>query len=152
MSIIDYIANKYCDALAPQCSKRGCRLRLDNFSGYVILKGRMLCVVHKACSYIIFVENNSVIIGIVEFKSRNALPCDIKEKLINCSTAALDILKESGVDLSKYDFYHIVVVKKWRPHEYKILAKMTLTIKGRKYPILLGNNDISFRDLVSSLE
>jgi len=152
MSIIDCIKDNYCDAAVSHCAEKECKLRLTGLDNYVILKGEKICKDRKICDHIIFVGNDLILIIVVEFKSRNARPREIEEKLVNCSRAAVDILeKRVGVDSPpKFEFYHLVVVRNWRPHEYRRIVNTKLTIRGKRYDIIPKARDVSLFDLLSN--
>ena len=107
-----------------------------------------ICKSRKICDHIIFVGNDCVTIVIVEFKSRNARPSEIEKKLVNCSMTALNILEKLG-NLPKYEFYHIVIVKSWRPHEYRKIVNMNFTIKGKRYSIIPKTKKVFLSELIS---
>jgi len=94
MQILNCIKNNYNNAVVTRCSEKGCELRLDGLKNYVVLKGEVICHDRKICDYIIFKINSSIIIGIVELKSKTAHPGEIEEKLTNGSKMALNILTE----------------------------------------------------------
>lgn len=150
MSIIDCIKDNYCDAVVSRCAEKECKLRLIGLDNYVILKGEKICKYRKICDHIIFIGNDLISIIVVEFKSRNVRPSEIEEKLINCSIAAVDILeKRVGVDsLPKFEFYHLVVVRNWRPHEYRKIVNTKLTIRGKRYDIIPKARNVSLFDLL----
>lgn len=151
MSIIECIKSKWCDAVVSHCSEGGCKLIFAGLRNYAILKGEKICKGHKICDHIIFVGNDLVTIVIVEFKSRNAHPREIEKKLVNCSIAALNILENLG-DLPRYEFCHIVIVKSWRPHEYRKIVNMNFTIKGKKYSIIPKAKKVVLSELTSWIE
>lgn len=148
MSIIECIKSKWYEAVVPHCSERGCKLILTGLVNYAILKGEKICKGRKICDHIIFVGNDLVTIVLVEFKSRNARPSEIEKKLVNCSMAALNILEKLG-SLPKYEFYHIVIVKNWRPHEYRKIVNMNLTVKGKRYSIIPKTKKVFLSELIS---
>jgi len=150
MSVIDHIKSKCCDAVVSHCSEKGCTLKLTGLSNFVILKGEKLSKNRKICDHVIFIGNDRTIIVIVEFKSRNARPSEIEKKFTNCSTAALDILEKC--DSPQYEFYHIVIVRNWRPHEYRKIVNMSLAIRGKRYPIIPLAKEVSLSDVLSRFQ
>jgi len=106
----------------------------------------------KICDHLIFVGNKFIIIVIVEFKSRNAKPSEIEKKLTNCSMAALNILERCSDIPPKCEFYHIVIVRNWRPHEYRKIVNMNVTVRGKRYSIIPKTKDLVLSDLISEFE
>ncbi|MGD2247085.1 MAG: hypothetical protein PVF58_01680 [Candidatus Methanofastidiosia archaeon] len=149
MVIFDCIKEKYCDAIVLNCAEKGCKIDLREIENYIILKGEKICKNRKICDHIIFIGNNSITIVIVEFKSKNAKSSEVEEKLYNCSNYALEILEKYTDGSFTYDFYHYVVVKSWRPPEYRKIVNTRLNIRGRRYNIIPGRLEVSLANSIS---
>jgi len=133
MSIINCIEHNFKNAIIPKCSEHGCSLKLDDLSNYVVLKGENVCKSQPICDCIIFLENTNII-GIIELKSKTAHSSEIEAKLTNGSKIALEILKMCN-DI-KCKFYHIVLAKRWRSSEYRVITQKKIKIEGKKYNII----------------
>ena len=147
MSIIDCIKRKFTHAIIPCCSERNCKLGLDGLSNYVILKGEKICQGRKICDCIIFTGN--VIIGVAELKSKTVHWSEIEKKLTNGSEFALQILNKAGGRGIRFEFYHLVLCKSWRPPEYKVITSRKIIVRGKKYNILPKRCGVSFRKVIS---
>lgn len=118
---------------------------------YIILKGERICKNRKICDHVILIGNSIIKIVIVEFKSKNAKSSDIERKLYNCSIIALDIREKCIGGSPTWDFYHYVVVKSWRPPEYRKIVNTRLSIRGKKYNIIPETERVSLADSMSNL-
>lgn len=150
MTTIDCIKSNFTNTIVARCSEKGCKLRLNGLSDYIVLKGERICQDRKICDCIIFVRNNRII-GIVELKSRTAHPSEIKEKLINGSIIALDILEKCR-DKQNYEFYHLVLSKSWRPPEYRVIISRRIIVRGKRYDIIPKRCGVSFSAVISDLK
>jgi hypothetical protein len=149
--LINCIRSKFNDAAVPNCSERGCDLKLGNFNDSVVLKGERICRDRKMCDCIIFAEKGKIIIGIVELKSKSADPDEIEEKLINGSNVSLEILKACH-EQTIFDFYPIVLSESWRRSEYRIIKKINIRIMGRKCWIIPGKCGVSLSEIISGYQ
>ena len=132
MPVIDCIKGNFTNAIIARCSDMGCRLRLNGLSNHVVLKGERICKDRRICDCIIFTRDNCIIIGIAELKSKTAHSSEIVEKLTNGSEIALDILEECSDNRMEFEFYHLVLCKRWRPSEYKVIINKKIIIRGKK--------------------
>jgi len=147
MPVINYIKSNFADAVIPRCSEMGCKLRLNGLSNYVVLKGESLCKDRRICDCIIF--TGGIIIGIAELKSKTAHSSEIEEKLTNGLEIALNILEECRDNDIKFEFYHLVLAKKWHSSEYKVLTRKKIVVKGKRYDIIPKRCEISFSEVIS---
>ena len=152
MQVISRIKRDFSKGLAKNCSERGCRLRLNGLSNRVILKGEKICEDHKVCDFILFVNNNHIIIGIVELKSKTVHPSEVVEKLTNGSEIALNILGKSTNKPITVNFYHLVLAKGWRPFEYKVITSKKIIVREQKYHIIPKRCRVFFSTIISSLK
>ena len=136
---IDRIKSELSNAVRRGCSDRGCRLRLDGLGDHVVLKGEDLYQDRMArkppmCDCIIFVVNASIIVGIVELKSKTVDANQIERKLTNSSRAALDILSKYADRHAKTEFYYVVLCKRWRTIENRAVKnrKIRATSESRR--------------------
>ena len=150
MSVIDRIRNNFTNAIIHRCSEMGCRLRLNGLSNRVVLKGERICQDRRICDCIIF--TGSIIIGIVELKSKTANSSEIEEKLTNGSEIALNILERCCDNDIKFEFYHIVLAKKWRSSEYKAINSRKIVVRGKRYDIIPKRCGVSFAAIISSFK
>jgi hypothetical protein len=149
MLYIDRIKSRFAHALRRGCSEKRCTLRLQGLGNYAVLNGERICPDRKMCDCIIFVANGSVIIGIVELKSKTAHSSDIAEKLTNSSETALDILQrcaDSGVD---FRLCHLALSKKWKTIELRKIRKERVRIRGKVYSIITKRCGVSFSTVIS---
>ena len=153
---MDRIKSDYTHALRRRCSERGCTLRLGGLGNHIVLKGEELYSDRQKrrlpmCDCIIFVADGSIIIGIVELKSRTADPDQIEKKLTNSSRIALDILGKYLDSLIEPEFYHIVLCKKWRTAEHTAIRNRKIKVRGksRKYDIITDHCGVSLSTVIS---
>jgi len=146
MSVIDCIKNNFTNAIIPRCSERSCRLKLNSLSNYVVLKGERICQDRRICDCIIFTRE--IIIGIVELKSKTAHSSEIEEKLTNGSEIALNILESCSNNGIKFEFYHLVLAKKWHSSEYKVITSRKIVVRGKRYHVIPKRCGISFSAII----
>jgi len=147
MSILESIENNFTYAIIKRCSETGCELRLNNLTRYIVLKGENICRDEKICDCIIFLED--ILIALVELKSRTAKAGSVVEKLTNGSLVAINIL-ESYLDKTiRLNFYHIVLCKRWRVSEYRVITSRKISIRGKTYDIIAKRCGVSLSELIS---
>lgn len=153
---MDRIKSDFAHALRRRCSERSCILRLGGLGNHLVLKGEELCPDRQSrrlpmCDCIIFVADGSIIIGIVELKSKTADPDQIEKKLINSSRIALDVLDKYLDSRIEPEFYHIVLCKKWRTVEHGAITSRKIKVRGksRKYDIITDHCGSSFSTIIS---
>lgn len=154
---MDRIKSDFAHALRRRCSERGCTLRLGGLGNHVVLNGEELRPDRQSrrlppvCDCIIFVADGSIIVGIVELKSRTADPGQIEKKLTNSSRMALDILQNYIDRRIEPEFYHIVLCKKWRTAEHGAITNRKIRVrgKGRKYDIITDHCGVSLSTVIS---
>jgi hypothetical protein len=151
MAVINRIKKNHTNATIPRCSEIGCHLRLNGLNNYVVLKGEKICKDRKICDCIIFTSDNYITVGIVELKSKTIHSSEIVEKLTNGLKTALDILEECNDDCMRYEFYHIVLCKRWRTAEYEVITHRKIQVKGKRYNIIPKKCGISFSNVISGL-
>lgn len=149
MQVIDCIKDRFSYAVIGCCSEKNCELVLKGLNNYVVLKGEKLLPDRKSCDCIIFESDNYFIIGIVELKSKTVHASDILEKLSNSSIPPLKILEQCDESNLDFQFYPIVLAKKWHPSEFKVLSNKRITIRGKKYSIILKRCGIFFTQIIS---
>lgn len=152
MLVIDCVKSKFTNAIITRCSEMGCRLKLDGLSNYVILKGERICQDRRICDCIIFIRDDSIIIGIVELKSKTAHSSEIEEKLTNGSLIALKILERCCDNSVKFEFYHLVLSKSWYSSEYMVIISRKIRVRGKKYEIIPKRCGVSFSKVISCLK
>ena len=150
MSVIDCIKNNFTNAIVPRCFEMGCMLNLNGLSNHVVLKGETICQNRRICDCIIFTEG--IIIGIVELKSRTAHSSEIEEKLTNGSEIALNILDKCSNNDMKFEFYHLVLAKKWHSSEYKVITSRKIVVRGKRYHVIPKRCGISFSAIISDFK
>jgi len=152
MPVINRIKIDFSNAIVASCSERGCKLRLNGLSNRVVLKGERICKDRRICDCIIFTRDNCIIIGIVELKSKTIHSSEIVEKLTNGSEIALNILEECSDKRIKFDFYHLVLCKRWHTSQYKVIISKKIIVRGKKYGIIPKRCGVSFSTVISSLK
>ena len=150
MQVIDCIKDNFTNAIIPRCSEMGCMLKLNGLSNHVVLKGEIICQDRRICDCIIFTEG--IIIGIVELKSRTAHSSEIEEKLTNGSEIALNILDKCSNNDMKFEFYHLVLAKKWHSSEYKVITNRKIVVRGKRYHVIPKRCGISFSAIISDFK
>ena len=145
---IDCIKDNFANAIISRCSEESCELKLNNLSNYVVLKGEGICTDRRMCDCIIFTEGICIIIGIVELKGKTAHANEIVEKLANASEIALDILENCSENL-KYEFYHLVLCKRWRTSEYMVITNRKIRVRGKRYDIIPKSCGVSFSAVIA---
>lgn len=151
MPVIDRIKSDFTNVVVSSCSERGCTLRLDGLSNHVVLKGERTCKDRRICDCIIFTRDNCIIIGIVELKSKTIHSSEIVEKLTNGSEMALNILEKCSDISIEFEFYHLVLCKRWHTSQYKVIISKKIIVRGKRYGIIPKRCGVSFSTVISSL-
>lgn len=146
---IERIKSDFAHAFRSRCSESGCTLRLDGLSNRVVLKGEELYQDRKMCDCIIFIVDDSVIIGIVELKSKTVRTSEVADKLINSSEIALDILEKYADRHMKPIFRHILLHKGLNDSERRKIERSRINVRGRKYDIITKRCGTSLYMLIS---
>jgi len=156
MSVIDCINIEFADKTIKRCSEKGtgCKLKLNTSYEHVILKGEKICSNRKICDCIIFVnQNNTLIVGIVELKSKHIGASGIKEQLTNGSKSALKILKECPDTYNESEFYPIVLAKGWgRASKHAMIRNAKIQFGSKKRRIITKKCGDSFLEIISQLK
>ena len=156
MSVIDCINIEFADKTIKRCSERGtgCKLKLDASYEHVILKGEKICNDRKICDCIIFVnQNDTIIVGIVELKSKHIDASAIEEQLTNGSKIALKILKKCPDTYSESNFYPIVLAKGWgRASKHAVMKNIKIQFGSKKRRIITKKCGDSFLEIISQLK
>jgi len=146
---INCVKSNFTHALETRCSDKGCELKLFGLKNYIVLKGEDLCQSRRICDCIIFKVHSYIIVGIVELKSKTAHSSEVVEKLTNGSNVALDILEKCSDKHMKFEFYHIVLCKRWTSSEYRVIISRKITVRGKRYNIMLKRCGVSFSEIIS---
>jgi len=153
---IDRIKSDLAHALRRGCSERSCTLTLQRLGKHVVLNGEKILQDRQdrrspMCDCIIFVTDGSIIVGIVELKSKTADPGQIERKLTNSSRIALDIVERYTDSRMKIRFYHLVLCKRWRPIEYRAITSKRIKVRGseERYSIIARRCGIAFSTVIS---
>ncbi len=156
MSVIDCINIKFADKKIERCSEKGtgCKLKLNASYEHSIIKGEKICNDRKICDCIIFVNyDNTLLIGIVELKSKHIDASDIKEKLTNGSEIALKILEECPDTCNTSEFYPIVLAKGWgRASKHAMIRDAKIQFGSERRRIITKKCGDSFLDIISQLK
>jgi len=152
MSVIDCINIECADEQIEHCSEKGCKLKLDASYEHIILKGEKICSDRKICDCIIFVnQNDDLIVGIVELKSRSIHSSEIEEKLKNGSEIAVKILEKCPDLYNDSEFYHIVLAKGWRSSEHANMRNTKIRFRNKRYNIITKKCGDSLFEITSQL-
>lgn len=133
---IDRIRSDFPHALRRHCSERGCTLRLDGLRNRVVLKGEEICQDRKMCDCIIFVVNSSVIIGIVELKSKTVHTSEVADKLTNSSEIAFGIFEKYADKHTKPRIHYLLLHKGLDPSEHRKIQKRRIEVRGEERNIV----------------
>ena len=146
---IKSIREKYAHAVRCKCEESGCRLGLKNLAEYVILRGDNLCSDQRMCDCIVFHARRSIIIGVVELKSKTVHARTVVKKLQNSSKMASTIMGECFGEHQQFEILPIVLAKSWAPVEMRILARGKTRVKGKKQDILMRRCGEDFSGIMS---
>ena len=145
---IDRIKSNFAKAIVKGCSESGCTLELADLGKHVVLKGEKIHADRKMCDCIIFVVNDSVIIGIVELKSKTVHSSEVIKKLANSSEVALNVLEKCTDNHADSRLYHIVLCKRWKIVELKNMKK-GLKVRGKDHNIITKRCGVPFSTVIS---
>ena len=144
MSAIDCIKDNYITAIINSCAEKGCKLELNDLEEHIVLKGEKILQDRKMCDCIIFLKH---VVGFVELKSKTVHATEVVEKLTNGTKAAIDIL-EGCNNSTDFNFFHIVLAKKWNSSEYRVITKKKIKIRGKRYDIIPKKCGTSFCQII----
>lgn len=151
MPSLDQIRTTYPAAKIASCRERDCELRLDGLRTFLVLKGERLTRDRRVCDCIVFAKlNRIVVVGLIELKHRIAHASEVREKLINASEIAFDILRACGTPENEFEFIHVVLATRWSSSEYRAIVGRKLRIRGQTFNIRAKGCGTSFRSLISS--
>lgn len=151
MPLVHRIKAKFPHARLAGCKESGCELRLRSLKNHIVLKGEKLCQGRRMSDCVIFVEGVCLIIGIVELKSKTIHATEVLEKLTNTSDVALNVLGQCRPAASAQVFYHLVLAKRWRTSEYKVITRRRVMVSGKKYHVIPARCGTSFSAVISKL-
>jgi hypothetical protein len=156
MAVIDCINIEFADKTIKRCSEKGtgCKLKLNTSYEHVILKGEKICSDRKICDCIIFVnQNDTIIVGIVELKSKHIDASAIEEQLTNGSKIALKILKKCPDTYNESNFYPIVLAKGWgRASKHAVMKNIKIQFGSERRRIITKKCGDSFLEIISQLK
>ena len=117
-----------------ECKEKGCRINCDKnkFRHLVIFKGeKIVKKLHKnikICDCFIYCAiGNSLIVALVELKSKSIKPSKIEEKFrnsvekIRCMIDLCD-----GINTTKIKFFPILLYKSVNPIDIKVISALTI--------------------------
>ena len=145
---MDGIKRDFAHALRSRCSENRCTLGLAGLRERVILKGDNIHQDRRMCDCIVFMVDDSVIVGIVELKGKTVHASEIIDKLANSSEVALKIIEKYAANHIRPEFYHLVLSLSQRGIELKKIKK-GIRVRGRKHEITSRRCGTSFSDVIS---
>jgi hypothetical protein len=74
----------------------------------------------------------SLLIALIELKSKNYHADDVKEKMENCRQMTEYVLKDMGIELKICNLNLFLVCQTNRPSEYKSLQRTYINFYGKK--------------------
>jgi len=104
------------------------------------------------CDCIIFVVNSSVIIGIVELKSKTVRTSEVADKLTNSSEIALDISEKYADKRVKPTFHHLLLHRGLDGSERRKIGRSRVRIRGKAYDIKTKRCGTSFSAVISDFK
>ena len=128
---IDRVKSLYDNAHITKCCESGCSVKVDNIRPCVILKGEKLAyIIHgnseKACDCIVFTGSTSIVIIMVELKSRLTTTKGILEKFENSANIICQILKK--LEIKDYKISAVLASKSF-PHHPSLYHGLLRKIK-----------------------
>lgn len=91
-----YIEDAFSDAMVVKCEERSCLLDLQDISQRIVIKGEKVCR-DKICDCIIFLEySGTIVLCMVELKSKRAHASGIPNKFGNGARIALKFSANAG--------------------------------------------------------
>lgn len=146
---MDGIKRDFAHALRARCSENRCTLGLAGLRERVILKGDDIHQDRKMCDCIVSIVDDSIIVGIVELKSKTVHASEIMDKLANSSEVALKIIEKYAANHIKPEFHHLVLsLSQPRGIELKKIKK-GIRVRGKKHEIISRRCGTSFSDVIS---
>ena len=152
MCIIKFIKDNYPDKIIKHCKESGCELSLVGIRNHIMLKGEKLSN-EMVCDCIIFKKNNTLVIGLVELKSKTLHVRDIYKKLVNGAKIATSILSKYKKAIEEIKLIPVVLHKSIDPMETRELGQKKYTIKhgGQNLYIRSRKCGTRFSELIRSI-
>ena len=151
MTIVGCIRDKYHQAEICKC-RENTEIVVDTGIDSVILKGELLASClgrpRKMCDCVIFREDKKA--AIVELKSKEGIHwSDLKEKFTNTGEEFCFIVK--SLELPNFESLSLVLIKKrYKTMEYRILRDGRITIAGVKHKIHAKNDKTCLSAIVAA--
>ncbi len=146
MSVVSSIRRKY--PFVTDCNEQGCKLGLTglNQKNSVILKGEEVRVSSNdpVCDRIVFKENSSFMLGIVELKSKNPKASKIIDQINGGLELTFSIIEKSGFNNLNPSVILIVLAKSINGKFERDKLRKPIKFKGKKIFIVLENCGDSF--------
>lgn len=145
-----YIGDVSPDAVVAKCEERSCFLDLQDISHRIVIKGEKVCR-DKICDCIIFLEHSgTIVLCMVELKSKRVHASDIPDKFGNGARIALEILSNCGLRDPYILFF--VLHKGIRSPEYRNLSSERVYLDGRHHPIGIKRCGSRLSELLRELQ
>lgn len=149
MALIDCIKSQFSDKIIPRCSETNCKLKLDQLDDYALLKGEKYYNDRKICDCIIFtIKGESIVIGLIELKSKKIDISAVEEKLENGVKAVSEILDVCDHRDFSYEFYPILLHNGARSSMLRMIRPRKILFKGRSYGIITKECETSFYEIM----
>jgi hypothetical protein len=93
--------------------------------------------------------NDSVVIGIVELKSKTVHTSEVADKLTNSSETTLDIVQKYASKRIEPALLHLLLHKGLDSSERRKIERARIKVRGKRYDIITKRCGVSFSDVIS---
>jgi hypothetical protein len=146
MDVLKYLENKYPEAVTKRCEDAGCSLKLNDLDEYIVLKGERIFPHQPICDCIVFIKKARTIAGVVELKSKTVDVSQVRQQLKGGLQFVFEAITQCGKSMK---CYVVVLARRWRTSEYRVIISKKIEVDGIKYSILPKRCGISFSEIIS---
>jgi len=144
--MVERVRDSWRSAVVRRCAESGCSLGLGGLPKHTVLRGEKLVRNTRICDGLVFVGGSTLLVALVELRSRTVDVSAVKDKLENGTRMVTSWMKR--LDCRGYELYHIVLAKKWRTPDYEALRTRPIKYQGRRYYIIPAKCGVSLAELL----
>ena len=135
-TVFQYLCDEFSDAIVDNCCDSGCKLDLRGLDNVVVLKGEKIFPDRPVCDCIIFSGEETIVAGVVELKSKTVDVSKVKEQLRGGLRFVKEALERSKTKRFLKNCIVVLMAKKWRTHEHRLLTARKISFDGKNLLII----------------
>ena len=156
-NFFDSLETHFEECEVEKCKEKRCEIKCDKnkFKYFILFKGEKIVEKLneniKICDcfiYCNFDTNNSLIVALVELKSKSIRPSKIKEKFDNSAKKVKYMVNFcNGVNITKIKFFPILLYKSVNPIDIKAISRFKIRFE-KDYSIIYGKCGSNLLDII----